>query len=57
MKLQMTAKKMQIPQTFTDYAEKKLTKLDRFFGDEADARVTVSTIKDDIIVQVTIKYE
>lgn len=57
MKLQITAKKMQIPQSFTDYAEKKLTKLDRFFGDEADARVTVSTIKDDIIVEVTVKYE
>ena len=57
MKLQMTAKKMQIPQTFTDYAEKKLTKLDRFFGDEADARVTVSAFKDDIIVEVTVKYE
>ncbi len=57
MKLQITAKKMQVPQSFNDYAEKKLKKLDRFFGDEADAKITISTIKDDITVEVTVKYE
>lgn len=57
MKLQITAKKMQVPQTFNEYADKKLTKLDRFFGDEADAKLTVSTIKDDIIIELTVKYE
>lgn len=57
MKLQITAKKMQVPQAFTEYSEKKLSKLDRFFGDEADAKVTISTIKDDITVEVTVKYE
>jgi putative sigma-54 modulation protein len=57
MKLQITAKKMQVPQTFNEYADKKLTKLDRFFGDEADARLTVSTLKDDIIIELTVKYE
>ncbi|MCM1055903.1 MAG: ribosome-associated translation inhibitor RaiA [Bacteroides sp.] len=57
MKLQITAKKMQVPQAFNDYADKKLKKLDRFFGDEADAKLTVSTIKDDIIVELTVKYE
>ena len=48
---------MQVPQTFNEYADKKLTKLDRFFGDEADARLTVSTLKDDIIIELTVKYE
>ncbi len=57
MKLQITAKKMQVPQTFNEYADKKLTKLDRFFGDEADAKLTVSTLKDDIIIELTVKYE
>lgn len=57
MKLQITAKKMQVPQAFNEYAEKKLKKLDRFFGDEADAKLTVSTIKDDVIVELTVKYE
>ena len=54
MKLQITAKKMQVPQTFNEYADKKLTKLDRFFGDEADAKLTVSTLKDDIIIELTV---
>ena len=57
MKSQITAKKMQVPQTFNEYADKKLTKLDRFFGDEADAKLTVSTLKDDIIIELTVKYE
>lgn len=57
MKLQITAKKMQVPQAFNDYAEKKLTKLDRFFGDEADTKLTMSTIKDDITIELTVKYE
>ena len=57
MKLQITAKKMQVPQTYNEYADKKLTKLDRFFGDEADAKLTVSTLKDDIIIELTVKYE
>lgn len=48
---------MQVPQTFNEYADKKLTKLDRFFGDEADAKLTVSTLKDDIIIELTVKYE
>lgn len=57
MKLQITAKKMQVPQTFNEYADKKLTKLDRFFGDEADAKLTVSAFKDDIVIELTVKYE
>ena len=57
MKLQITAKKMQVPQTFNEYADKKLTKLDRFFGDEADAKLTVSTLKDDNIIEITFNYE
>lgn len=56
MKLQITAKKMQVPQSFTDYAEKKLTKLDRFFGDEADAKLIMSAFKDDITIELTVKY-
>lgn len=37
MKTTITAKKMQIPQNFTEYAESKInTKLSKFFGDEAE---------------------
>ena len=39
MKITITAKKMQIPQNFTEYAEKRLsTKLDKFFGSEARSK-------------------
>ena len=57
MKLQITAKKMQVPQAFNEYADKKLTKLDRFFGDEADAKLTLSAFKDDVIIELTVKHE
>ena len=33
MTLQLTAKKMQINQSFTDYANERLAKLDKFFSD------------------------
>ena len=46
MKITITAKKMQIPQNFTEYAEKRLAaKLDRFFGEDADAKITIATSK------------
>ena len=58
MKLQITAKKMTIAQSFTDYAEKRLnSKLDRFFGEEADAKITISTLRDDITLELTVKYD
>ena len=57
MKLQITAKKMTISQAFTDYAEKKLSaKLDRFFGDETDAKITMSTLRNDVTLELTVKY-
>lgn len=57
MKTTITAKKMQIPQNFTEYAENKINaKLDKFFGDEADAKIVMSEVKDKIILELTVKY-
>ena len=57
MKTTITAKKMQIPQTFGDYAEKKInSKLDKFFGEEADAKVIISEHKNQMIVELTVRY-
>lgn len=57
MKTTITAKKMQIPQKFTEYAETTLnSKLNKFFGDEADARVTMSCHKNLIIIELTVEY-
>lgn len=57
MKMQITGKKLTINQSFTDYAEKRInSKLDRFFGDGAEAKIVISPIRDNVIVEVTVKY-
>ncbi len=57
MKMTITAKKMQIPQNFTDYAEERISqKLDKFFGNEADAKITISEHKNTIILELTVFY-
>lgn len=57
MKTTITAKKMQIPQNFTEYAEKKInSKLSKFFGDDADAKIILSEIRDKMTVELTVRY-
>ena len=57
MKVTITAKKINISQAFTDYAEQKLNaKLDRFFPEEAEARITLAERRDMIILELTVKY-
>ncbi|MBR2912723.1 MAG: ribosome-associated translation inhibitor RaiA [Oscillospiraceae bacterium] len=57
MKITMNAKKMQISESFTDYAEKRLSaKLDKFFGDEAEANVKMSEFKGNIVLELTVRY-
>ena len=57
MTMQITAKKMQISQSFTDYANERLSgKLDKFFTDEAKAKITLSTVKDKVNLELTVTY-
>ena len=57
MKVTVTAKKMQVPQGFTDYAEEKLnSKFAKFFGDDANAKITMAEHKNQIILELTVKY-
>ena len=57
MKTTITAKKMQIPQNFTKYAEKRIdNRLGKFFGDDADAKIVLSEIKTQIVLELTVKY-
>ena len=57
MKVIITAKKLNISQSFTDYAEQKLNnKLDRFFPEEAEAKITLAERRDMIILELTVKY-
>jgi putative sigma-54 modulation protein len=58
MKTTVSTKKVQVGQAFTDYAEQKLSKkLERFFGEKAVASITVSSIRDTVIVELTVKHE
>jgi putative sigma-54 modulation protein len=58
MNVKITSKKMPIPQNFTEYAEKKLSaKLDKFFGKDSEAKVTMSEFKGQIVLEVTVKYD
>ena len=57
VKVTITAKKMQVPQNFPEYAENKLnSKHSKFFGDEAEAKITMSEYKNQIILELTVKY-
>ena len=57
MNMTVTSKKVQVGQSFTDYANSKLSKkLDRFFGENAEAKITVSAIRDMVIVELTVKH-
>ncbi len=57
MKVTIAAKKLNISQAFTEYAEQKLNaKLDRFFPEEADAKITLAERRDMIILELTVKY-
>lgn len=55
MKITITGRKVNLRDSFKEKIEKKLTKFDKFFGDDADANVTVSVGKNYQTVEVTIK--
>ncbi len=57
LNITINAKKMQISQSFTDYAQQKLdAKLDKFFGNEADAKLMLSELKGQIVLELTVRY-
>ncbi len=54
MKLQINEKKVSLPESVHAYAEKKVTKLDRYFRDDAEAHVVFSVQKNQNIVELTV---
>lgn len=57
MKTTITAKKMSVPQNFTEYAEAKIdAKLSKFFGEDADAKIVMSEVKNQIVIELTVRY-
>lgn len=57
MNVKFIAKRLTMPQDFMDKATRKLGKLDRFFGHEADAVVSASPLKDMVTIELTVKYD
>ena len=54
MRFQYAEKKVSLPENVHRYAEKKVMKLERFFGDDADALVTFSVEKNRNNVELTV---
>ena len=54
MKLQIVEKKISLPENVHAYAEKKVTKLERYFRDDAEAFVAFSVQKGRNIVELTV---
>ena len=57
MKVNITARKTTIKDSFKEKIEKKLQKFDRFFDDEAAASVVVSNERERETVEITINYK
>jgi len=57
MKFKFTDKKVQVSDEVREYAEKKISKIDRFFKTESDAFITFSTERGRYKVEVTINND
>ena len=55
MKFTTIGRKCTIRDSFKEHADKKLKKIDRFFGDSAEAKITATVEKNVQIVEVTVK--
>lgn len=54
MKFTIIARKIELKDKARDYIEKKLSKLDKFFKEDSEARVVVGTIKDQEYVEANV---
>lgn len=55
MKFTITEKKVHITDELRDYAEKKISKIDRFFKSESEAFITFTSERGRLVAEVTIK--
>lgn len=54
MKFTIIGRKIEVKQKVKDYVEKKLSKLDKFFKEESEARVVLGTIKENDYIEAAI---
>ncbi|MBQ2202407.1 MAG: ribosome-associated translation inhibitor RaiA, partial [Clostridia bacterium] len=57
MRISISGKNLEVSDYMRDVAEKKLSKLDRYFPQDTEAQVTLSVEKNRHIVEVTIPHE
>ena len=57
MKITVIGRKCTPRDSFKEHAEKKLQKIDRFFGDEASAKVTATVEKTSQTVEITVNND
>ena len=55
MLVKTTGRKVTLKQSFVDMVEKRMKKFDKFFDDDAEAKVTVTVEKDRQTAEVTVK--
>ncbi|MCL2078048.1 MAG: ribosome-associated translation inhibitor RaiA [Oscillospiraceae bacterium] len=56
MTVKVTAKKMQV-EGLVEYAEARLSKLERFFGENFDAKITASSQRGMATIELTVKHD
>lgn len=54
MKFTIIGRKIEVTDKVREYVEKKLSKLDKFFKDESEARVVLGAIKDNEYIEATV---
>lgn len=54
MKFTIIGRKIEVTDKIRDYVEKKLSKLDKFFKDDTEARVVLGTIKDQEYIEANL---
>ncbi len=57
MNIMITGRKFNLKDSFRDYAEQKMKKIQRIFGDEADVKITVTVEKEWQTVETTVKKD
>ena len=57
MNITITGRKFNLKDSFREYAQQKMKKIERIFGDTADAKITVTVEKDRQTVETTINKD
>ena len=54
MRINIIGRKLEVSDKYREYIQKRLSKLDKFFKDEAEARVVIGPVKDNEYVEASV---